>query len=294
MAADHGVADEGVSAYPPEVTAQMLLNFARGGAAINVLARQAGAAAGGGGPGRAAAAARRRAGRRSPPRSAPGTANFARGPAMTRGAGARRRSASASSWRRSWPATGVDLVGLGEMGIGNTTAASALAAAFTGAAAEEVTGRGTGIDDAGLRAQGRGRSSAALAVNRPDPADPLDVLAKAGRLRDRRAGRRGAGRGGRAACRWCVDGFIASAAALVAVRLRPPAPATCMASHRSVEAGHAAACWRRWACGRCSTSSCASARAPAPRWRCPWSTPRCAILHEMATFDSAGVSDSGR
>src|SRR6185436_14816020 len=141
MAADHGVADEGVSAYPAEVTAQMLLNFARGGAAINVLARQAGA--------RVVVAD---LGVRQPPpptegirslRIGPGTASLARGPAMSEHQ-ARTAIEAGIGLAAERAAGGVGVIGLGDMGIANTTASSALVAAFAGLPPEDVTGQGTG------------------------------------------------------------------------------------------------------------------------------------------------------
>src|SRR5881394_2547047 len=148
MGADHGVAAEGVSAYPQEVTGQMLLNFARGGAAINVLARQAGARIvvvdmGVAHPPPARPEIRAR-------QIGPGTANFTRGPAMTR-AQALAALSTGAVLADALARDGVGLIGIGDMGIANTTASSALAAVFTGAPPEEVTGRGTGIDDATFR-----------------------------------------------------------------------------------------------------------------------------------------------
>src|SRR6266852_8680060 len=147
FAADHGVVAEGVSAYPQVVTAQMVENFLRGGAAVNVLARQAGARVvvadlGVASPlhGSANLVARR---------IGPGTANIAAGPAMTREQAIRAIEAGATLAEEALDG-GADLLATGEMGIGNTTVASAIAAAITGAAAERVTGRGTGVDDATL------------------------------------------------------------------------------------------------------------------------------------------------
>jgi nicotinate-nucleotide--dimethylbenzimidazole phosphoribosyltransferase len=233
LAADHGVAAEGVSAYPQAVTTQMLENFLRGGAAINVLARQAGA--------RVVVADFGVAGPRASVdglldrRLGAGTANFARGPAMSRDqalAGIEAGSALVDDAH----AAGADLVITGEMGIGNTTSASAIAAVLTGAAPEDVTGRGTGIDDATWRRKvdvvGR-----ALVVNRPDPRDPVDVLAKVGGFEI--AGLVGVALAG-AARRVPVvlDGFIAGAAALLAVALAPAARHALFAAHRSAEPGH--------------------------------------------------------
>ncbi|HMI92804.1 MAG TPA: nicotinate-nucleotide--dimethylbenzimidazole phosphoribosyltransferase [Polyangiales bacterium] len=233
MGADHGVAEEGVSAYPQAVTAQMLLNFARGGAAINALARQVGAQVlvvdmGVREPLPAHANLRSR-------RIGSGTANFALGPAMT------REQASAAlevgfELATELAADGANLLGIGEMGIGNTTSASALAAVFTGAPIEEVTGRGTGIDDATLRHK-IAVIRRALQLNRPDRNDPLDVLHKLGGFE--LAGLCGVVLGAAAArVPVVIDGFISSTAALCAVRLAPQCAGYLVAAHRSVESGH--------------------------------------------------------
>src|SRR3990170_4582743 len=176
FAADHGVVAEGVSAYPQVVTAQMVENFLRGGAAVNVLARQAGA--------RVVVAD---FGVASPLGEAPGlvscpvgpgTRNMARGPAMTRAEAERAILAGGRPADLALDG-GADLLATGEMGIGNTTAASAITAALTGAPAERVTGRGAGADDAAL-ARKAAVVRRALEVNAPDPRDGLDVLAKVG------------------------------------------------------------------------------------------------------------------
>jgi nicotinate-nucleotide--dimethylbenzimidazole phosphoribosyltransferase len=214
----------------------MVENFLRGGAAVNVLARQAGARVvvadfGVATPLAAAAGLAVR-------RIGPGTANMAVGPAMTRTQALAAVEAGAALAEEAIDA-GADLVGTGEMGIGNTTAASAITAAITGVDAERVTGRGTGVDE-----EGRRRKVAvvrrALTVNRPDPSDALGVLASVG----------GFEIGGlvgvmlAAAARRvpvAVDGFIAGAAALVAVTLAPEVRHAMFASHRSAEPGHAVA-----------------------------------------------------
>lgn len=218
MGADHGVAAEGVSAFPPEVTAQMMKNFERGGAAICVLARAAGARLVVVDMGVGA-----------------GTASFTRAPAMSHDraiASIERGIAIAAGLA----AEGVVLLGTGEMGIGNTTSASALTAALTGAPPEEVTGRGTGVDDAGLRRK-LAAVRAGLALHRPDPRDPLGLLAALGGFEI--AGLCGVVLGAAAArVPIVVDGFIAGAAALVAARLAPAAAGYLIASHRSVEVGH--------------------------------------------------------
>ena len=176
------------------------------------------------------------------------------------------------------------------MGIGNTTSASALTAALTGADPEEVTGRGTGIDDAAL-AHKVDVVRRALAVNRPDTSDPLDVLAKLGGFEI--AGLAGVALGGAAErVPIVVDGFIASAAALIAVRLCPHVRDFLIAAHRSVEVGH----------GRLLEELCTRplldrdlrlGEGTGAVLAMPIIDASLRILREMATFSSAGVSDSG-
>jgi len=239
MAGDHGVCEEGVSAYPSEVTPQMVYNFLRGGAAINALAGQAGARVRVVDVGVAAEL-------RPQPglwqrKVAPGTANIARGPAMTRqqAVSALEVGIEAVEAER---ARGLDMVATGDMGIGNTTPASAIAAAVTGLPAALVTGRGTGLDDEGLR-----RKVAVveqiLRVNRPDPTDGLDVLAKVGGFEI--AGLAGVILGAAANnVVVLVDGFISGAAALVAALLCPVVKQRLIQAHLSAEAGHRA--MMRW------------------------------------------------
>ena len=233
MAADHGVTAEGVSAYPAEVTAQMVMNFLAGGAAINALARQAGARVVVVDMGVAAPV-------ESNPglldrKIAHGTGNIARGPAMAREQ-AEAAVVVGQDLMKDLAQQGVDLVGLGDMGIGNTTTASALTAALTGVKVPTVVGRGTGVDDAGL-ARKIAVVERALAVNRPDPSDPMGTLAKVGGFEI--AGLVGVVLGA-AASRVPVvmDGFITAAASLVAARLEPKVRPYLIASHRSVEIGH--------------------------------------------------------
>jgi nicotinate-nucleotide--dimethylbenzimidazole phosphoribosyltransferase len=233
MAADHGVADEGVSAYPAEVTCQMVQNFAGGGAAINVLARQAGAGVivvdmGTKSPIHVEGVLDRRLG--------PGTANFSRGPAMSR-AVAVRAIESGIQLAFDLSAGGIGLIAVGDMGIGNTTAASAVTAVLTGTASHQVTGHGTGIDEARRKLKvdiiERG-----LDINQPDPRDPVDVLARVGGFEI--GGLAGAMIG--AAARRVpvvVDGFITAAAALIAAGLCPRLRDYLIAGHQSVEPGHA-------------------------------------------------------
>ena len=235
MAGDHGVTADGVSAYPQAVTAQMVLNFLRGGAAVNVLARRAGARVLVVDVGVAAELP-------AHPglldrKIALGTQNIARGPAMTREQ-AERAIAVGLEVVEAEIDRGVDVVATGEMGIGNTTAAAAIVAGVTGLPVDRVTGRGTGISDGGW-ARKVAAVEAALRTNEPRAADTLDVLAKLGGYEI------GALAGvilGAAARRVPVvlDGFIAGAAALIAVGLAPAARDYLAAGHRSAEPGHRA------------------------------------------------------
>jgi nicotinate-nucleotide--dimethylbenzimidazole phosphoribosyltransferase len=233
FAGDHGVHAQGVTPWPQQVTAQMVANFGQGGAVVNAFAGRVGAQVcvidvGVAGPLDPAPMLVSR------PVCA-GTADFTAGPALT--------AEQATAAVEIGIATALDLVAggyrcllTGDMGIANTTAAAALICAFTGADPEEVTGRGTGIDDAMLAHKieviGRG-----LARHRPDPADPVAVLAAFGGLEH------AALAGfllGAAAQRVPVllDGVNAGAAALVAAALAPPAVAYWLAGHRSAEPGH--------------------------------------------------------
>lgn len=232
-AGDHGVVQEGVSAYPSEVTRQMVLNFLRGGAAINVLARHVGADvvvvdAGVAGDLPYHPSLRTlKIGR--------GTRNMAQGPAMST-AQALRCVEEGVNLATAEAAKGADLFVPGDMGIGNTTSASAITAAMTGVAVEVVTGRGTGVTDEGL-ARKIDVVRRALDKNRPDSKDALDVLAKVGGFEIGVLA--GVILGGAAARRPVVmDGFISGAAALIAVGLCPRVKDYLIASHRSVEPGH--------------------------------------------------------
>jgi len=236
MAADHGVARRGVSAYPPAVTAQMVQNFAAGGAAINVLARQfavrtvivdMGVAAPRDWP---ADVRRCSIGR--------GTADMTVEAAMSE-IQAEQAIEAGAAIVAELAAGGCRLVATGDMGIGNTTAAAALTAVFTNRLPAEVTGRGTGIDDDALSRK-IAVVERALELHQPRPDRPLAALARVGGFEI--AGLVGVILGGAAAGLPVVlDGFIAGAAALVAVALVPPARAYLFAGHRSAEAGHRAA-----------------------------------------------------
>jgi len=229
--ADHGVAAEGVSAFPSEVTRQMVRNFVSGGAAINVLCRQYGIEAfivdvGVNAEPEPGVIARQ---------IARGTRNFLQEPAMSR-----EQAQQALDVGLETAARGpFDVVGTGEMGIGNTTAAAAIVAAFTGRDPAEVVGRGTGVDDAGWQRK-VSVVRTALERRRPDPTDPLGVLAAVGGFEiGAIAGLILGAAGARVAV--AVDGFIATAGALVAAALDPRAKDAMFFAHRSAEPGHGAA-----------------------------------------------------
>lgn len=233
FAGDHGVVAEGVSAYPKEVTPQMVFNFLNGGAGVNVLARHAGAEVRvvdmgvdfdfGGLPGLIDRKVAR------------GTANLAKGPAMSREEAVQALEAGIQLALDA-KTEGATMVGTGDMGIGNTTPSSAIIAAFSGRSVRELTHRGTGIGDASLERKIVAIEQG-LALNRPDPADPLDVLAKVGGLEI--AGIAGLVLGAAAAgLPVVVDGFISTAGALIASELHPCVRDYIFAAHKSVEIGH--------------------------------------------------------
>ena len=232
MASDHGVTEEGVSAYPAEVTPQMVYNFLRGGAAINALAKFAGARVIIVDIGIAADIAHPNLISR---KVAYGTANMAKGAAMTREQMVNAISAGIDVFEVQFE-QGIDLIATGDMGIGNTTASSAIAAALLEKPVSLVTGRGTGINDEQL-AHKIGVIEKAQEQNRPDPRDPFDVLMKVG-------GFEIAGLVGviiAAAARRVpvvVDGLISGAAALLATEMQPTIRDYLFAGHRSVEQGH--------------------------------------------------------
>ncbi len=233
FAADHGVAAEGISAYPSEVTPQMVLNFLRGGAGVNVLARHAGIEVRvvdigvAHDFGEVSGLIQKKI--------MPGTNNLLLEPAMAREQ-AERAIMVGVDLATDAACQGIGLLGTGDMGIGNTTASAAITTIMTGSPVAEVTGRGTGIDDAG-HARKLAVIQKAIALHRPDRSDALDVLSKVGGLEI--AGLVGLILGA-AASRVPVvlDGFIAGAAALIAVGLQPRCRDYMIASHRSVERGH--------------------------------------------------------
>ena len=233
FAGDHGVTEEGVTLYPKVVTTQMVFNFLAGGAGVNVLARHVGAEVRvvdvgvdhdfGDLPG----VLHRKV--------AHGTRNFAKGPAMTREEALAAMEVGIDLADQS-KKEGVAMAGTGEMGIGNTTPSAAIAAAITGVPARDVTHRGTGIDDAALALKIRVIEHG-LALNRPDPTDPVDVLAKVGGLEI--AAIAGLVLGCAAnSLPVVVDGFISTAGALIASELHPHVRDYIFAAHESVEIGH--------------------------------------------------------
>jgi nicotinate-nucleotide--dimethylbenzimidazole phosphoribosyltransferase len=229
-AADHGVARQGVSAYPQAVTAQMVLNFLRGGAAVNVLARQMNARvlvvdAG-------VAAELPEHPMLLSGKIAHGTADLSAGAAMSEAQAAESLRLGMRAFERIH-AEGVDIVAVGEMGIANTTAASAIIAALTGASPAEVTGRGTGIDDARLQRKIE-VIERALRVNQPRGCDTLakvggfEIGAMAGVMLAAAAAR----------VPILLDGLISTAAALIAAEFAPEVRHALIAAHRSAERGH--------------------------------------------------------
>lgn len=235
MAGDHGVTAEGVSKFPKEVTPQMVANFVNGGAGINALARQAGARVFVVDMG-VDADLRQLAdtGRIINKKVGMGTANIAVGPAMSHAMA--RRAVESGIDVAEMLADDYDLFGTGDMGIGNTTPSTAIAAVCTGRPVGELTGRGTGLDDDQL-AQKIRVIEKILTVNRPDPKDGLDILAKVGGFEI--GGIAGLILGAAARRKpVLVDGFISTAGALIASKIEPFVRDYLIFSHRSVEPGH--------------------------------------------------------
>ncbi|MGZ4154041.1 MAG: nicotinate-nucleotide--dimethylbenzimidazole phosphoribosyltransferase [Actinomycetota bacterium] len=288
-AADHGFAAEGVSAYPQEVTAQMVANFSADGAAICVLARRAGArlvvvdAGVASDLGDLPGVVVRRIGA--------GTANATRGPAMSREQ-AFEALAAGIELARSLVADGAGLVGLGEMGIANTTSASAIVAALLAVDAATVCGRGTGVDDEGLaRKVDAVRRALAANAEAVEAAEAVGVLAAVGGFEIGVLA--GVVLGSAAAdVPVILDGFITAAAALVAARIAPACAGSMFASHRSTEPGHGVVLAAlglepildlRLRLGEGSGAALAI----------PIVNASLALLDEMATFEGAGVTDAG-
>jgi nicotinate-nucleotide--dimethylbenzimidazole phosphoribosyltransferase len=233
FAGDHGVVAEGVSAFPQEVTPQMVFNFVDGGASINALARHAGAEVLVVDMGVACefdelpGLLRRKV--------AKGTANFTQGPAMT-GEQALQSLQTGIELAVQAKKEQIDLLGTGDMGIGNTTPSAAIAASFCELLPAQVTHRGTGIDDETLQRK-ISAVAAGLKINKPDPSDPLDVLTKVGGFEI--GGIAGLVLGCAAeGIPVVIDGFISTAGALIAAELHPHVRDYIFAAHQSVEIGH--------------------------------------------------------
>jgi nicotinate-nucleotide--dimethylbenzimidazole phosphoribosyltransferase len=232
MAGDHGVVKEGVSAYPQEVTPQMVYNFVNGGAGINVLARHIGA--------RVVVVDMGVAADIESPKVVNkkvgyGTKSMAKGPVMSREEAIRSIETGIDVFQNELE-RGLDIVGVGDMGIGNTTPSSAITAAIIGEPVEKVTGRGTGVDNRTFENKIKVIEKA-IKLNNPDPKDPIDVLTKIGGFEI--GGMTGiylAGAANRIPV--VVDGFISGAAALLAYELEPKVKDYLIASHCSVEIGH--------------------------------------------------------
>jgi nicotinate-nucleotide--dimethylbenzimidazole phosphoribosyltransferase len=288
MAGDHGVTELGVSAYPSEVTPQMVFNFLSGGAGINVLARHVGASVVIVDMGVACdipddpRLINKKVGH--------GTKNMACGPAMTREEAIKSIESGIEILEEEIK-NGLDIVGTGDMGIGNTTASAAITSVITGISPYEATGRGTGIDDSTFERKVKAIENA-ISLNNPDPKEGIDVLAKVG----------GFEIGGIAGVIICaaanhipvvIDGYISGAAALIATTIAPRCRDYIIASHLSVEKGHKAALKHMKleplmdldlrlgeGTGAALTISLVEAA--------------CKVLDEMATFADAGVSEKAK
>ncbi len=288
FAADHGVAAEGVSAFPQAVTAQMVANFAAGGAAINVFSRQHGARLEVIDVGVATPLPE---GLADHPqlvhdRVRPGTANMLETDAMCREEAERAMQAGVRAAERA-VAAGCRCLIVGEMGIANTTASSALLAVLTGEPLDRLVGPGTGIDAARL-AHKRAVIERALAARRPDPADPLGALAAVGGLEI--AAMAGALLGGAShRLPLLVDGFIATLAALIACRLEPALRDYLVFGHRSREPGHELALAALKAHPLLDLELCLGEGSGAAL-AFPLLDSACRMLAEMATFGDAGVA----
>lgn len=235
MAGDHGVVAENVSKYPSEVTPQMVYNFVNGGAGINALARQVGAEVHVVDMGVAADLADLvSAGKIINKKVGLGTDNIAVGPAMSKAMA--KRAVESGIDIANELASRIDLFGTGDMGIGNTTPSTAIAAVCTGKSIDELTGRGTGLDDQQL-AHKIGVIKKALEVNSIDKSDGLDILAKVGGFEI--GGIAGVILGAAAHRKpVLIDGFISTAGALIAYKIEPFIRDYLVFSHRSVEPGH--------------------------------------------------------
>ena len=288
FAADHGVTEEGISAYPKEVTAQMVYNFIRGGAGINVLARQAGVKVVVADLGVAEQIQKSKIKNQNfiDKKIGLGTKNFAKGPAMTKDEAVRSIESGIEIFLAEYR-KGIDIAGIGEMGIGNTASASAISAVITGNPVKELTGRGTGIDD---KTYSRKIEiiEKAIALNKPQAKDALDVLSKVG----------GFEIGGLVGVALAaaskrvpvvMDGFISTCAALLAYVIEPKVKDYLIASHCSVEKGHKAIL-EYLGLKPILDLSLRLGEGTGAALAMPVIEAGVKILNEMATFESAGVS----
>lgn len=286
MAADHGITAKGVSLYPSEVTAQMVLNFVNGGAGINILARHVGAEVVVVDMGVASDLDSNLPIQHS--KVDYGTKDFSEQAAMTKEQAIESIEAGIEIALKQID-NGAQIIATGDMGIGNTTASSAIVACISGTDAAHVTGRGTGLDDDALQKKAQVINDA-LALHQPNPADGLDVLSKVGGFEI------GAIVGVCLACAAkrvpvVIDGFISGAGALITSKISPQATAFMIAGHKSVEQGHQIALKNlhlrnifdmdlRLGEGTGATLAMSIVEASLK------------ILNEMATFESAGVSEA--
>ena len=291
FAGDHGVHAQGVTPWPQEVTAQMVANFLGGGAVVNAFARQVGADVVVVDVGMAHSPGTDHSDVDSDGlwerRIRPGTADLSREPAMTRDE-ARAAIEVGLAVATELVADGYDCLITGDMGIANTTPAAALVAAFTGAPAAAVTGRGTGVDDAML-AHKTAVVTAALELHQPDRTDPIGVLAAVGGLEH------AALAGfilGAAALRVPVilDGVIANSAALAAAALAPDAVGATIAGHRSVEPG-AVVALAHLGLEPLVDLGLRLGEGTGALLAFPIVASAARVLHDVATFDSAGVAE---
>ncbi|MEV7641917.1 nicotinate-nucleotide--dimethylbenzimidazole phosphoribosyltransferase [Streptomyces rubiginosohelvolus] len=285
FAGDHGVHAQGVTAWPQEVTAQMVANFLGGGAVCNAFAAQVGAEVCVVDVGVATDLPATPG--LLPRKVRPGTADFTTGPALTREEVLAAIEVGIET-ARDLVAAGNKALLTGEMGIANTTASAALICVYTGIDAAEVTGRGTGINDE-MHARKVDVVRRALDLHQPDPADPIGVLAAVGGLEH--AAMAGFLLGG-ASLRTPVilDGVSAGAAALVARAIAPEALAACIAGHRSAEPGHVAAL-NKLGLRPLVDLDLRLGEGTGALLALPIVQSAARAMHEVATFDSAGVTE---
>lgn len=285
LAADHGISDEGVSAYPKVVTSQMVYNFIRGGAGINVLARHVGAKVVVVDMG-VALKLKIKSLNFKDKKINLGTRNFTKGPAMTRKEAIRSIETGIGLVEEELK-NNIDIIGTGDMGIGNTTPSSAITSFITGKDVKEITGRGTGIDDNMLKAKIEAIEKA-INVNKPNINDPIDILASLGGFEI--GGIVGILLGGaRYKIPVIIDGFISGASSLIAYKISQTAKEYWFAGHASQEPGHRVQLQYlqlepildlKMRLGE-GTGACLSMTII---------DAACKILNEMATFSSASVS----